>query len=82
MLFRSAFKLAEKLGRFFSIEALTEPYKPVVDKIEDEHIMKMRVSLKKDTKLIENKARLTQVVSDFESKCKYSGHITINVDPV
>ena len=76
-----AFKLAEKLGRFFSREALTGPYKPVVDKIEDEHIMKIRVCLKKDSKLIENKSRLTREVSDFESICKYSGHITINVDP-
>ena len=76
-----AFKLAEKLGRFFSIEALTGPYKPVVDKIEDEHIMKIRVCLKKDSKLIENKSRLTREVSDFENICKYSGHITINVDP-
>ena len=76
-----AFKLADKLGQFFSMEAFTGPYKPVVDKIEDEHIMKIRVCLKKDSKLIENKSRLTREVSDFESICKYSGHITINVDP-
>ena len=76
-----ACKLAEKLGEHFSLESLTGPYQPVVDKIEDEYIRKIRVCLKKDRKLTDNKTQLTQIVSEFECNCKYSGHITLNVDP-
>ena len=74
-------RLAEKLGGIFSLESLTGPYQPVVDKIEDEYIRKIRVCLKKDKNLTENKTKLTQAVSEFENICKYSGHISLNVDP-
>ena len=74
-------KLADNLSRIFSMESLTGPYQPVIDKIEDEHIRKIRISLKKDKMLSGNKVMLTKVVTDFESNCKYSGHITVNVDP-
>ena len=74
-------RLAEKLGSIFSLESLTGPYQPVVDKIEDEYIRKIRVCLKKDKNLTENKTKLTQAVSEFENICKYSGHISLNVDP-
>jgi hypothetical protein len=75
-------KLAEKLSDIFSFDMLTGPYQPVVDKIEDEHIRKIRVSLKKNKDLIINKTRLIQTVSEFESSCRYAGHITLNVDPI
>lgn len=74
-------KLADNLSRIFSMESLTGPYQPVIDKIEDEHIRKIRISLKKDKMLSGHKVMLTKVVTDFESNCKYSGHITVNVDP-
>ena len=74
-------RLAEKLGSIFSLESLTGPYQPVVDKIEDEYIRKIRLCLKKDKNLTENKTKLTQAVSEFENICKYSGHISLNVDP-
>jgi primosomal protein N' (replication factor Y) len=75
-------KLADKLSDIFSFDMLTGPYQPVVDKIEDEHIRKIRVSLKKNRDLIINKTRLIQTVSEFESSCRYAGHITLNVDPI
>ena len=75
-------KLAEKLSNIFSFDTLTGPYQPVVDKIEDEHIRKIRVCLKKNKELTENKAKLTSAINEFESSCRYAGHITLNVDPI
>ena len=74
-------RLAGKLSTIFSFDILTGPYQPVVDKIEDEHIRKIRVSLKKNKDLTENKAKLIKTINEFENANKYSGHITLNVDP-
>ena len=53
----------------------------MVDKIEDEHIRKIRISLKKDRLLITNKATLANIIADMEKAGSYSGHISVNVDP-
>ena len=74
-------KLAEKLGVEFQPDALTGPYQPVVDKIEDEHIRKVRICLKKNKELTSNKARLIKIINEFEAQFRYTGHISLNVDP-
>ena len=74
-------RLAEALGSRFSLECITGPYQPVVDRIEDEYIRKIRISLKKDRQLGINKAVLTKVIAEMEKSCRYTGHITLNVDP-
>jgi primosomal protein N' (replication factor Y) len=75
-------KLAEQLSSIFSMETLTGPYQPAVDKIENEHIWKLRVNLPKNKVLNTNKLMLTKAISDFEKSNKYTGHITLNVDPI
>jgi primosomal protein N' (replication factor Y) len=74
-------KLADTLVSRFSREMVTGPYQPVVDKIEDEYIRKIRISLKKDRLLNERKRSLMQVIAELEKSCRYTGHITVNVDP-
>jgi primosomal protein N' (replication factor Y) len=74
-------KLAEALGSRFPQENITGPYQPVVDRIEDEYIRKIRISLKKDKLLSVNKATLTKVIAEIEKSCRYTGRITLNVDP-
>ena len=74
---RMAIKLAGMLTRF----SITGPYAPVVSKIADMHIRKIRLSLKKDKELIANKTGLKKIVESFEKAQKYAGHIIIDVDP-
>ena len=74
-------RLAEALGSRLSPAMITGPYQPVVDRIENEYIRKIRVNLKKDRQLSESKQTLIRLISDMEKSCRYTGHITINVDP-
>lgn len=74
-------RLAEVLGSRFSPECITGPYQPMVDRIEDEYIRKIRISLKKDRQLGINKAVLTKTIAELEKSYRYTGHITLNVDP-
>jgi hypothetical protein len=41
----------------------------------------MRISLKKDRNLVSGKRDIMDIVQKFEKANKYSGHITLNVDP-
>ena len=74
-------KLARALESRFSSESITGPYQPIIDRIEDEHIKKIRVSLKKDKHLSTNKSTLIKIITELEKASRYTGHITINVDP-
>lgn len=58
------------------------PFSPVIDKISDEYIKIIRVSLAKDKKNRVNKQLLRKTINDFALKYKYSDHIIIDVDPV
>ncbi len=60
---------------------ITGPYSPVVDKVADQHIRTIRLSLKKDRTLTSEKEKLRKAVNVFEKENRYDGHITINVDP-
>lgn len=73
-----AFALAGNLRTDFS---LTGPYSPAVDKVADQHIRIVRISLKKDRSLGQHKRALMLAIRNFEKERKYDGHITINVDP-
>ena len=81
-------RLADKLRRRFSLEGqsilsdpVTGPYSPVVDKVADQFLKHIRVSMKKDRALTANKAVLWDLIRRFETENRYDGHITINVDP-
>ena len=57
------------------------PYAPAVDRIADQHIRNIRLSLKKNRQLSSEKAALKTIICQFEKEMRYDGHITINVDP-
>lgn len=69
--------LGEKLTGF----NITGPYTPVVDKIADTYIRKLRICLPKDRTLSAKKRNIRTIISDFEKSRKYDGHIIIDVDP-
>jgi primosomal protein N' (replication factor Y) len=73
----------ESEGRksFLSCSPVTGPYAPVVDKIADQYIRTIRISLKKDRNLHRHKKALREMTAAFEKAEKYSGHISIDVDP-
>lgn len=75
---RMAGKLSRELER---ISPVTGPYSPVVDKIADNHIRTIRISLRKDRYLHENKEAVRKAVTAFEKNNRYDGHIIMNVDP-
>ncbi len=60
---------------------VTPPYAPAVDKVSDEYIRIIRISLPKDRMLSANKAAIGRIVRGFASERKYDTHITIDVDP-
>ena len=72
-----AARLADSLNGF----NMTGPYAPVIDKIADQHIRKIRISMKKDRRLSGNKEQLKKNIAAFEKKNRYDGHISIDVDP-
>lgn len=65
-------------GKFSSVIG---PYSPLVDKIENFYLRKIRINLSKDKFLKSNKATLRNLIHDFEKNNKYTGYISINVDP-
>jgi hypothetical protein len=60
---------------------VTGPYAPVVDKIADQYIRTIRVSLKKDRDLLKHKNALRSIITAFEKSEKYPDHISVDVDP-
>lgn len=60
---------------------LTGPYAPVVDKIADSYIRKIRISLAKDRSLNIRKSSLKEICWKFAKETKYEGHIIFDVDP-
>lgn len=75
---REATELSGRLGRSFEI---TGPYSPAVDKVADQYIRTIRINLKKDRRLSENKKSISEAIQKFEKERRYDGHITVNVDP-
>ena len=74
-----SYRLADKLRIPF--DTVTGPYSPAIDRIADQHIRKIRLSLKKDRSLSQNKSMLRTLIASFEKECRYEGHITTDVDP-
>lgn len=75
---RMASALSQTLAGSFDI---TGPYAPAIDKVADEHIRIIRLSMKKDRSLSANKKSVLRIVQSFEKSRRYDGHININVDP-
>jgi primosomal protein N' (replication factor Y) len=77
---RQVFKSPSGQG-LLAASPVTGPYSPVVDRVLEEHIRCIRISMRKDRTLASNKAVLNETVLTFEKDQKYNGHITLNVDP-
>lgn len=75
---REAAELSDRLGGSFEISG---PYSPAVDKVADQFIRVIRINLKKDKRLSENKKAISEAIQKFEKERRYDGHITVNVDP-
>ena len=73
--------LSERLGRT-KAGTLLGPFSPSVDKIAGRHIRIIRLSLARNNRLQSTKEALHKLVADFESYHKWSGHISIDVDPL
>ena len=74
---RMSARLAQRLGKF----NISGPYSPVINKIADQYIQKIRISLKKDKNLNNEKILLKEAIKTFEKESKYENHISIDVDP-
>lgn len=57
------------------------PYAPAVDKISNQYVRHVRVLLRKDKSLSSNKLALASAAARFERERKYTGHISLDVDP-
>ena len=64
-----------------AVPGVTGPYTPNPDKKADNYIRHIRISLKKDRNLYTYKKAIRNLTAAFETKEKYAGHITIDVDP-
>lgn len=60
---------------------VTPTFAPAVDKLRDEYIRIIRISLPKDRNLSANKSALGRFIRSFATERKYDSHITIDVDP-
>lgn len=57
------------------------PYTPLRGRTPIEGTQNLRIVLAKDNRLKDEKKKIAEVVSDFETSRKYTGHIVIDVDP-
>ena len=71
----------DNLTRNMAGTSIIGPYSPVIDKIADQHIRTIRISLRKDKRLRSLKEAIRNTVLTFEKNEKYTNHITIDVDP-
>ncbi len=60
---------------------VTPPFAPAVDKLRDEYIRIIRISLPKDRSLSANKSVLGKFIRNFAAERKYDAHVTVDVDP-
>lgn len=74
-------RMAGWLGERLAQWNITGPYTPVVDKVADQYLRKIRICLPKDKNLSASKNRIKDIISEFEKSRRYDGHITIDVDP-
>jgi len=58
------------------------PYAPAVDKVSGESIRHIRLTLRRDRNLASFKARILDQIAAFEKEKSWSGHISIDVDPI
>lgn len=60
---------------------VTGPFSPLVDKISDQHIRHIGITLRRDASLSSRKEVILASITRFEKEENYPGHITLDVDP-
>ena len=80
---RMAAKLAISINAALSDgrSTVVGPYAPAVNKVADNHILTIRICLRKDKNLPIRKKNLIDTLKIFEKENRYIGHISVNVDP-
>ena len=80
---RMAAKLAKAISAIISDgrNTVIGPYTPAVSKVADNHIRTVRICLRKDKNLPVHKKALTDALKAFEKENRYTGRISVNVDP-
>lgn len=58
------------------------PYAPAVDRVSGESIRHIRVTLRRDRNTASYKSRISEATAGFEKDRSWTGHISIDVDPV
>ncbi len=76
-----AARISVQIAKSLKTGTVTGPYTPAVDKVADEYIRVIRISLPKDRNLRANKKEISATIQKIEKDLKYPGHISINVDP-
>lgn len=61
--------------------AVSDPFRPPVDKVAGQNIFIIRITLRKDRSLQERKKTAAAIIAGFEKKNRYAGHIAADVDP-
>ena len=76
--------LAEALKGFASTSSFTlaGPFAPRRGRETAPDTLVIRITLPKDRRLPARKKEIAETISDFEKSYKYTGHITLDVDPV
>ena len=59
----------------------TGPYNPIPGTDAGRHVRNIRVTMPKDNMLSRNKTLLQNILTDFQRKENYTGHISVDVDP-
>lgn len=81
---RMASGLASAIERTLDTDqhnTVTGPYPPAVSKVADNHIRSIRICLRKDRNLPARKKDIMNILHAFEKENRYTGHISVNVDP-
>lgn len=71
----------ENGGENSMYEPVSAPFRPPVDKIADNFIRTVRITLRKDRMLHEYKNSAASALASFEKEYRYYGHTAIDVDP-
>ena len=58
------------------------PFAPFRGREPEQDVRVVRIMLPKDRNLPAAKRKIAGIIGDFEQSCKYTGHVTLDVDPV
>ena len=75
-------KLSTRLAEALRAFAPDGPFAPSRGREPAEDLRIIRILLPRDRRLPESKRKIADAIGDFEKSYKYTGHITLDVDPV